>query len=67
VTDTQILYIFVEIFSGRRRHGSFLTSFAEAVTRADPSNFAILREAAIILIAKYELSSYLNKEEGVPG
>ena len=36
-------------------HGDFLTSFAEAVVRADHENFPILRPAARRFIFKYGL------------
>jgi hypothetical protein len=43
-------------------HGEFLTSFAEAVVRADHENFEILMGAAVFLICKYRLNT---EKEGV--
>jgi hypothetical protein len=63
MTDNEILYIFVEVSGGRGRHGGFLMSFAEAVRRADPSNFALVRPVALLLISKYGLDKYLDNYE----
>lgn len=56
--DEEILHIFVEITMGRGRHGSFLMAFAQAVVCADPSNFALVRPIALLLISKYGLEKY---------
>lgn len=58
--DQEILHIFVEIHNGRGRHGGFITSFAAAVMYADPSNFALVRPFALLLISKYGLGKYLD-------
>ncbi len=58
--DEEILHIFVEIACDRGRHGDFLTAFGEAVMRADPSNFALVRPIAVLLIAKYRLGKYFD-------
>ena len=56
--DEEILHIFTEIAQGRGRHGSFLMAFAQAVMCADPSNFALIRPFASVLISKYGLEKY---------
>ncbi len=60
MSNEEILHIYVEIATGRGRHGGFLVSFAEALTRADPSNFDLVRPTALQLIAKYERGKYLD-------
>lgn len=45
--------VFRKIASGERRHGSFLTTFADALMRADDDNELILQLAALALIEKY--------------
>jgi hypothetical protein len=58
--DAQLRHIFVEVSLGRGRHGDFLKSFAQAVLRADPDNFALIRPAATMLVVKYMLRDYLD-------
>lgn len=53
--DDQIIEIYRRIATGEEKHGSFLTSFADAIVRADLENFAELRERAIFFIKKYHL------------
>ena len=60
LTNAQILHIFVEIMNGRNNHGSFLRAFADAVSRADDSNFQTIRPSALALISKYGLGDYLD-------
>ena len=60
MSDAQLLHIFADIANGRGQHGGFLRSFAEAVIRADPPNFAMLRPAMKALIEKYSLDRYLD-------
>lgn len=62
MSDQEILHIFVEIANGRGRHCGFIMSFANAVMYADPSNFALVRPTALLLISKYGLEKYLEKE-----
>lgn len=58
--DDQILHVFVEIANGRGRHGSFLQNFADTIIAADPSNFALMRPTAMLVIGKYDLDKYLD-------
>jgi hypothetical protein len=44
-------------------HGAFLTSFADAVIRADGVNFELLRTPALAFMAKYHLVQELAKED----
>jgi hypothetical protein len=67
MTDDQILHICKEVANGRGRHGSFLMRFAECVISADPSNFAIVKSAAVLLIGKYELDRYLDNFPSTDG
>jgi hypothetical protein len=60
LTNAQILHVFVEIMNGRNNHDSFLRAFADAVSRADDSNFQVVRPAALALISKYNLDQYLD-------
>src|ERR1019366_5889034 len=60
LTNAQILHIFVEIMNGRNNHVSFLRAFADAVSRADDSNFQTIRPSALALISKYGLGSFLH-------
>jgi hypothetical protein len=60
LSDSRILHIFVEVANGRGEHGSFLVSFAEALQRADPENFSMLRLTALEVINKYGLAKYLD-------
>jgi len=60
ITDEELLHIYVEIAGGRGNHGDFLKSFAEAIMRADYSNFAMLRMVASFLVTKYDLAKYLD-------
>jgi hypothetical protein len=60
MTDQEILHVYVEIASGRGRHGGFLLAFAEAVVRADSSNFMLMRPVALLLMSKYGLEKYLE-------
>ena len=59
-SDMQLSHIFIEIMEGRGNHGAFLRAFAETWARADDLNMAILRAAAIALVAKYDLGKYLD-------
>jgi hypothetical protein len=61
--DAQLLHIFREVSIGRGLHGGFLLSFAEAVTRADPENFVLLRPVMVVLVEKYSLDKYLDTYE----
>jgi hypothetical protein len=58
--QVSLLHIFVEVAQGRGRHGDFLRSFADAYSRADDQNRAILHEAAADLVTKYGLEKYLD-------
>jgi hypothetical protein len=60
MNDAELLHIFVEVALGRGRHGDFLKAFADAVSRADGENFALLRPVAQMIIKKYELDRYLD-------
>jgi hypothetical protein len=60
MSNDEIHHIFVEVATGRGRHGGFVMSFAQAVMHADPSNFELVRPTAMDLIAKYELHRYLD-------
>lgn len=60
LTDAQLLHIWVEVSIGRGRHGDFLRSFAEAMSRADEANFSLLRPVSLMLVEKYDLRRYLN-------
>jgi hypothetical protein len=44
-------------------HGDFLTSFADAVIRADAVNFELLRTPALAFMAKYHLVQELARRE----
>lgn len=60
--STQVHEIFRKIASGERKHGSFLTTFAEAMMRADDENEKILLPAALALIEKYpKLKEYAEQ------
>jgi len=60
MTDEEIRHTFIEIATGPGRHGSFLMAFANAVLAADPSNFALVRPLALLLISKCGLDEYLD-------
>jgi len=60
LVDDQVRHIFLEVSLGRGRHGDFLKYFGDAVVRADPENFALIRPSAMMLIVKYELLRYLD-------
>jgi len=51
----RIIGIFAPIALGVEAYGSFVTAFADAVCRADPENFELIRPLAVQLIAKYNL------------
>jgi len=54
--------IFRKIWAGEREHSRFLTSFAEAITFADPENFYALAPAALLLIDRYPiLATYIHQ------
>lgn len=58
ITSGEVLAIYTDIFNARgtnRARGDFLTTFAEAVVRADMENLEVLMPAAIRLILKYRL------------
>jgi len=61
--DAQLRHIFIEVEIGRGRHGAFLRAFADAVAKADPDNFALIRPAALMLAVKYHLRDYLDNFE----
>lgn len=63
-SNAEILHISVEVMNGRGRHGEFLTSFAEAIVRADHVNMETLRASACTLIERYKLEQYLDTFEG---
>lgn len=67
MTDDQILHVVKEIANGRGRHGGFLVSFAETIILADPSNFALMRPTAHLVIGKYELDRYLDNFPSTDG
>lgn len=67
MNDEQVLHIAKEIANGRGGHGSFLRSFAETVISADPSNFAIMRSAALLVYGKYDLDRYLDNYPSTDG
>jgi len=52
-------YIFVEVASGRGRHGSFLLAFSQAFMRADAANTELLTPVALALVTKYGLERYM--------
>lgn len=58
LTNPQVFEIFRKIAAGERRHGSFLTAFAQAYVKADQGNRAVLQEAALKFVEKYSLRSY---------
>lgn len=64
LSDGEILHVFVEVLQGRGRHGDFLKSLAEAVARADTSNFELIRPALCSVIEKYGFRNYLDTFEG---
>jgi hypothetical protein len=49
----QVHEIFRKIAAGERHHGSFLTTFAQALMLADDDNETLLQQAAVALIEKY--------------
>ena len=57
-TIPEVREVMRKIASGERKHGDFLTAFADAFIRADYTNEIILLPAALQLIAKYDLESY---------
>ena len=59
MTKHELRHIFVEVASGRGRHGSFLLSFAQAFMRADAENTELLRDVAEKLVTKYGLEKYM--------
>ena len=48
--------IFRNVYWGVGGHGSFLRKFGSAIAAADPANYAILEEAALKFIEKYNLN-----------
>jgi len=58
MSNEDIREVFRKIASGERKHGDFLTIFAQAMMRADEPNEALLRPAAAALIVKYDLAEY---------
>lgn len=60
LSDSELLHIYVEVADGRGGHGDFLKSFAQAVMRADHSNFSLLRAPAALIELKYGLRKYLD-------
>lgn len=54
--------VFRKIAAGERRHGSFLTTFSQAMLLADDENELILQPVAHSLIEKYSLHSYALPE-----
>lgn len=56
LNNNEIKTIFSAIYHGVGNHGSFLSSFASAVSHADPQNFELLKDVAIKLIEKYDLN-----------
>lgn len=62
--NEEIRNIFREIESGDEPHHDFLISFALAIYHADAENLAILKPAAIYLIAKYNLATPLAEKPG---
>jgi hypothetical protein len=54
----EVREVFRKIAAGERRHGSFLTTFAQALLYADDENELILQSAALTLIEKYSLQGY---------
>ena len=64
MTKKEVHEVFRKIAAGERKHGSFLTAFAEALIRADWDNEVILQPAALALIEKYpELKTYGEETE----
>ncbi len=57
--DQEIIHIFTEIVCGHGQHVAFVLTFAELVTRADPSHFHLVRPQALWLIAEYDLGKHL--------
>ena len=50
--------IFRKVASGERKHGSFLTLFAQALMHADSVNEMAMQSCAEYFIKKYNLQSY---------
>lgn len=50
-----VMAVMRNIASGADKHGGFLTSFADAMCRADDQNLHILMPAAFELVRKYDL------------
>ena len=59
MTTHELRYIFVEVASGRGRHGSFLLAFSQAFMRADAENVELLTPVALTLVHKYGLEKYM--------
>lgn len=57
-TVAAVREVFRKIAAGERRHGSFLTTFAQAMMLADDCNELVMQSAAHQLISKYNLESY---------
>jgi hypothetical protein len=47
--------IYRRIWLGHGDHGGFLRAFAECVARADPENFELLKDSALLFAVKYDL------------
>lgn len=60
IDDLKLLHIWTEVNLGRGTHGGFLRAFAESFMRADDLNRAIIRDSAMLLVAKYRLDKYLD-------
>jgi len=56
----QLREVFRKIASGERRHGQFLTAFAQAYLSADNSNELLMAPIGRALIAKYKLEAYAD-------
>ena len=55
MTDQELHEIFRKIAMGINHHGSFLTTFADALIRADAENFQLLKDVSLSLVSKYNL------------
>lgn len=58
MTELEVREVFRKIANGERRHGGFLTKFAEALMLADEFNFKILQPSAERLVEKYHIAEY---------
>ena len=62
LTNEEVRSIFVAIANGAGGHGSFVMAFADALLRADSTNFNLLKPVAEELIRNYDLCSVLEKK-----